>query len=272
MALLHVLSRLAGPLGLVVHAHGVDHGLRGEAARELDVAEHFAHQLGVPFGRTLVRVAPSGNLQARARAARYEALARAASDLGAPAIATAHHADDRAETVLLRLLRGAGPRGLAALLPRSPLAASGAEAGSPCAPAIELLRPLLRARRAAVEAHVRRHAIPFSTDPSNVDPRFSRARVRRDLLPALEALSPRIVEHLTALSDQLAEGRTEPSSEYPLPRATQLALAALARSRSPTARIWLPGGLVVTADPRARPPAGTCEDPSRQEIPEQSPE
>jgi len=244
MALLHVLSRLAPRLGLRVHAHGVDHGLRAEASLELDVAASYAEHLGVPFTRSRLRLARGGNVQARARAARYEALAAAALDVGSRAIATAHHADDRAETVLLRLLRGAGPRGLAALLPRSPLALH-AE--------VELLRPLLRARRATLQAHVERNAIPFSTDASNVDPRFVRVRVRRELIPLLETLSPSIVEHLVALSDQLAETRTDEASAFPLPRATQLALGALARSRSPTARVWLPGGLVVTVDPRAQP-------------------
>lgn len=244
MALLHVLARLGPALGVVVHAHGVDHGLRAEASGELDRAESYATHLGVPFARTRLRLARGGNVQARARAARYEALATAASAVGARTIATAHHADDRAETVLMRLMRGAGPRGLAALLPRTPLALAGG---------MELVRPLLRARRETVHAHVERHGIPFSTDPSNADPRFLRVRVRRELLPLLESLSPRIVDHLTALADQLAVGREEEPTAFPLPRASQVALAALARSRSTTARVWLPGGLVVTLDPRARP-------------------
>jgi tRNA(Ile)-lysidine synthase len=244
MAMLHVLSRLSPKLGLVVHAHGVDHGLRDDAPAELDRAQAFATQLGVPFTRTCLRVARGGNLQARARAARYGALAAIARGVGARVIATAHHADDRAETVLLRLLRGAGPRGLAALRPRSRLALHDD---------LELVRPLLRARRAEALAHVTRHAVPYSTDPSNVDPRFLRVRVRRELLPLLELLSPRVVEHLVALADQLAgDGDDEPTT-FPLPRPTQRALAQLARSGSPTARVWLPGGLVAALDPRARP-------------------
>ena len=106
-ALLDVLASLRAPLGLVVLAHGVDHGLRESAASELDLAEELARRLEVPFGRSTLRVTEGANLQARARAARYEALGAAAQ--GA-LIATGHHADDRAETVLLRLLRGAGPR------------------------------------------------------------------------------------------------------------------------------------------------------------------
>jgi tRNA(Ile)-lysidine synthase len=246
MVLLHVLARLAPKLGFRVYAHGVDHGLRDEAAAELDLAEAFASRLGVAFARSRVHVARGGNVQARARAARYEALAEAARQVGARTIATAHHADDRAETVLLRLLRGAGPRGLAVLPPRAPL---------PKTDDLELLRPLLRARREALLAHVRRHEIPFSTDPSNADPRFLRVRVRREVLPLLTALSPGIVDHLTALADQLAPDRGESPASFPLPRSAQVALAELVRSRSTTARVWLPGGLVATLDPKARPGA-----------------
>jgi tRNA(Ile)-lysidine synthase len=244
MALLHVLARLAPKLGISVHAHGVDHGLRVEASKELEVAEAFATHLGVPFGRSTLRVARGGNLQARARTARFEALAAAARGVGAHTIATAHHADDRAETVLLRLMRGAGPRGLAVLPPRAPL--GGADD-------LELVRPLVRARRSDVLAHIERHAIPFASDPSNLDPRFLRVRVRRELMPLLEELAPGVVNHLVALADQLAESADGGGSSFPLPRSSQAALAELARSRSTTARVWLPGALVVSFDPtRAR--------------------
>src|SRR5579883_102468 len=173
MALLHVLALLRGRLAFGLFAHGVDHGLRGEAAAELDVAERFARSLDVPFGRTRVRLAGGANLQARVRAAR---------------IATGHHADDRAETVLIRLLRGTGARGLGVLPPRDG----------------ERIRPLYRARRKDVEAHIARHRLPYADDPSNRDPRFLRTRVRCELMPLLERMSPRIVEHLCAIADELS--------------------------------------------------------------------
>jgi tRNA(Ile)-lysidine synthase len=243
MALLHVLARLAPKQRLLLHAHGVDHGLRAAAKTELDNAEAFALHLGVPFSRTELHVEKGGNLQARARAARYSALERAANACGATAIATAHHADDRAETVLLRLLRGAGPRGLAVLTARTPLAQTD----------IALIRPMLRARKTTIVEHLTRHGIPFAEDPSNLDPRFLRVRVRRELLPLLADLSPGIVEHLTALADQLAVSADESAASYAIPRATQTALRELAKSRSKVARVWLPGGLVAMVDDRARP-------------------
>jgi tRNA(Ile)-lysidine synthase len=104
-------------------------------------------------------------------------------------LATAHHADDRAETVLLRLLHGARPHGLAVLPPVDGVA----------------IRPLIRARKPDVLHHLRRHDIPFSEDPSNQNRRFLRVRVRLDVLPLLETLSPAIVSHLTALADELAQ-------------------------------------------------------------------
>jgi tRNA(Ile)-lysidine synthase len=236
MALLDVVARLAPKLGLGLFAHGVDHGLRADASQELDAAAAHAEKLDIPFGRTRVRVPRGGNLQARARAARWNALATAAGSCRASAIATAHQADDRAETVLIRLLRGAGPAGLAVLPPRAPLADT----------ALELVRPLLRARRTDVMAHLARHRIPFANDPSNADARFVRTRVRREVLPLLAEIDPAVVDHLTALADDLAGQQDGTGGTRGLPRPTQRALAELLRSGSREAEVRLPGGLVVT--------------------------
>jgi tRNA(Ile)-lysidine synthase len=186
-ALLHGLSLLRERRKLALVACGVDHGLRPEAVRELDGIETLARTLGVSFVRKSLRVSPGGNLQARARQARHAALVEAAAAAGAAQIATGHHAEDRAETVLLRLLQGTGPRGLACLPPRSG----------------HLIRPMIFAPRSAIDAHLQRHALATALDPSNDDPRFLRTRVRKELLPLLRALSPQIVNHLTGLSDDL---------------------------------------------------------------------
>jgi tRNA(Ile)-lysidine synthase len=185
MALLHVLSLLRRKGAFGLFAHGVDHGLREASASELDLAERFAASLDVPFTRTRMSISPGGNLQARARAARWDALRTAALRVGADRIATGHHADDRAETLLIRILRGTGPRGLAVLPAKDG----------------DRIRPFVRARRADVDAHVARHRIPYAVDPSNRDPRFLRTRVRHEVLPLLERLSPRVVEHLCRLAD-----------------------------------------------------------------------
>ncbi len=186
-ALLHALAWHHKKMGLRLVAHGVDHGLRPEAAAELDLAQMLAERMHIPFARTTVEVRGGGNLQARARDARFHALREAAANSNAQFIATAHHAEDRAETVLLRLLRGAGPRGLAVLPPLS----------------LDLARPILRASRAAIDAHVERHGLPFSSDPSNTNRRFARVRVREEVLPLLRQLDPQVVLHLSNLADRL---------------------------------------------------------------------
>lgn len=144
------------------------------------------------------RVSPTGNLQAEARSARYRALGEWARSEGLAAIVTAHHADDQAETVLMRLNRGAGLSGLTAMRPRALV---------PGAADIALLRPLLGWRRAELAAIVERAGWSAADDPSNHDPRFERVRVRSllDGVPWLDA--SRIAAsavHLRAAEEGLA--------------------------------------------------------------------
>lgn len=228
MALLHVLHKLSGPLGFTLSAIAVDHGLRKTARVEILRAETFAAALGVPFDTAQLTLdGKAGNLQERARDARYAILYKALREHGDRALlATAHHADDRAETVLIRLMRGASALGLAVLPPRAGV----------------LIRPFVRATRAAVDAHVARHAVPYSDDPSNDDPRFLRTRVRREVLPLLRELSPGIVAHLCGVADDAAVARGDQPDIDALPRATRAALRALEVGRSARARVALPGG------------------------------
>ncbi len=259
MALLSVLAELRHAFSLTVIAHGVDHGLRHEAARELDLANAFSESVGVLFERTKLAVAPGGNLQERAREARWSALSKAARRHRA-SIATAHHADDRAETLLIRLLRGAGKRGLGVLPPRA--RAPFSKPSSELEPGeVTLVRPLLRARRTDVLAHVSRHHVPFAEDPSNQDRRYLRTRIRTELLPLMTELDPSVVEHLDALADELlTDSAQDHAPGFPdcapwarfLPRATQLAIARLLRPGGASERVWLPGGLVLSVDPTAR--------------------
>jgi tRNA(Ile)-lysidine synthase len=194
MALLHALSRVQGDFGLSLVACGVDHGLRSEAGQELALAADFAASVGVEFIRRSVCVAPGGNLQARARTARWSELEAVRLQVGAAFIATGHHLDDRAETVLLRLLGGATPRALGVLPGRDGVR----------------LRPLIRATRSDILAHLGRHGVPFAEDPSNRDPRFLRTRVRDELLPLLASMNPRIVEHLATLADEILAAEIPP--------------------------------------------------------------
>ena len=157
----------------------VDHGLRPAAKREAAAVKRLARSLGVAH-RTLCWTGrkPSTGLQAAARAARYRLLAAAATRAGARHVLTAHTLDDQAETVLIRLTRGSGLSGLAAMARVSPLPAGGATD-------ILLMRPLLDIPKARLVATLRRAGVSYAEDPSNHDPRFTRARLRA-AMPALE--------------------------------------------------------------------------------------
>lgn len=245
MALLHVLAALSPKLGCTLHAHGVDHGLRPEAKAELDSAEQLAMQLGVPFARTEIHLERSGNLQARARDARYRALDQAAQTVGARFVATAHHHQDRAETLLIRLLRGTGPRGLAVLPAQAP----------------RRLRPFIRSPRSAVLAHLGRHKIPFAQDPSNRDPHYLRTRVRHELLPLLEELAEGATDRLNRLADEMSSHPSVPAlvqdeNGKPL-HLGPVHNAQIRRAidfKQGQACIWLPGGAQVRLDQRTGQP------------------
>lgn len=234
IALLHVLARLRADLGITLVAHGVDHGLRPEAGAELDLAERLAQSLGVEFSRTVLSLEAGGNLQARAREARYSALDAVRESRAARWVATAHHANDRAETVLMRILRGASPRGLAVLPAASP----------------GRLRPLIRSPQSAIRSHLERHELGFANDPSNLDARFLRTRIRHELIPLLEDIAPGATAHLNHLADEWTDEApvvvTDAQGHAVPVRRSQAAQIRQARKMgSTTARVWLAGGLEI---------------------------
>lgn len=155
----------------------VDHGLRPEARREAQAVRRLARKLGVPH-RTVKWTGrkPKTGLQQAARLARYQLLAKAARAVGARHVLTAHTLDDQAETVLIRLARGSGISGLAAMARVAPL---------PADPSIELVRPLLEVPKARLVATLQKARIVYADDPTNRDPKFTRARLRA-AMPALE--------------------------------------------------------------------------------------
>ncbi len=161
-----LLAAAALPGG--VEAATVDHQLRAESAGEAAAVAALSAALGVPHRVLAVDVAP-GNLQAEARGARYAALAQWMEQRGLAALATAHHADDQAETLLLRLGRASGVAGLAGTRER------GFVPGSRSL----LLRPLLGWRRAELGEVVTAARVTAADDPSNRDDRFDRVRIRK---------------------------------------------------------------------------------------------
>lgn len=161
------LMRLAAPMRPLVLT--LDHGLRPEAAEEAAMVASWAAGLGLAH-RTLTwrGVKPSRGIQAAARAARYRLLAAAAAEAGCATLMTGHTLDDQIETAAMRRARGSGDAGAAGIP---------AQAEMPDAP-VRLMRPLIGIRKAALVAWLERQGQPFLTDPSNADPRFTRARLR----------------------------------------------------------------------------------------------
>ena len=156
-----------------IAAATVDHGLRSASAGEAAMVARACAGLGIPHAVLAVAVGP-GNVQAQARVARYAALADWAAAAGLAALATAHHADDQAETLLLRLNRGSGVAGLAGVRAR------GLVPGTQ----LPLLRPLLSFRRADLAEVVTAAGFEPVSDPSNFDDQFDRARLRKVLAGA----------------------------------------------------------------------------------------
>jgi tRNA(Ile)-lysidine synthase len=154
-----------------VIAATVDHRLRPEAASEARIVERLCADLKVPHETVAVTVKP-GNLQERAREARYQALCGAIGRRGAEVFATAHHADDQAETVLMRLNRGSGLSGLAGIRARRVVIGE-----SPLGEYL-VVRPLLHWRRAELAQIVADAGIDPVRDPSNDDTRFDRVQMR----------------------------------------------------------------------------------------------
>ena len=199
VALLHALRELAPRFGCRLAAAHLNHRLRG-AESERD--EMFVRELCATLGVVLVVEQASDldpaapNLEERAREARYAFLAAAASRLGASFIATAHHADDQAETVMLRLLRGAGAAGLGAMAESVALAPGG----------VTILRPMLHASRHEILRYLASIGARFVSDSSNAHQGFLRNRVRMELLPELErAYAPGLRRRLAALATEMRE-------------------------------------------------------------------
>jgi tRNA(Ile)-lysidine synthase len=164
-----------------IAAATVDHGLRATARAEAEQVAAICAGLGVPHRILAARWTrpPTANVQARARHERYALLAEWATAEGLGAVATAHHADDQAETLLMRLARGSGLGGL-----------GGARAARPLGADSRLIRPLLGWRKAELVAVVAAAGLTAVEDPANSDPRHDRARVRQWLAenPALDPL------------------------------------------------------------------------------------
>jgi tRNA(Ile)-lysidine synthase len=189
VVLLDLLHRTELPGRELVVAHA-DHGIHRESAMVARRVATFASALGLRCEVERLGLG-AGAGETSAREARYGWLFALRARLGAALVFTAHHADDQAETVLMRALQGSGPGGLAGIA-----AVSGV-----------LVRPLLPFRRQELARYAREHGLPVWIDPANSDPTHLRSWIRCDLLPAIRKRLPDVDEHLRRLSTQAARER-----------------------------------------------------------------
>jgi tRNA(Ile)-lysidine synthase len=193
-ALLLALAELR-PHGYQLTAVHVNHHLRGEAS---DLDEQFVRQLcsahDIPLlvaeGQLDPQQIREGGVEAAAREVRYRELQRMRERAGARFLVTAHHREDQAETVMMRILTGSGIERLAGI---APVTSTG------------ILRPLLDVSRRDLADYLRNHGVEPRADSMNADVRFLRNKIRHELLPVLAQQNPRIVEHLAGLAQQVRE-------------------------------------------------------------------
>jgi len=177
MALMLALTAAAeaGAIGRIVVAH-VHHHRRDTADAELELVRAQAGRLGLAFEAAHLDGDPSAT-SADLRAGRYAALVEIAMKYDAPLVATGHQAEDQLETVLLAMIRGAGPRGLVGMQPRRPLGSG-----------VDLFRPMLDVPRDEAAELCRQAGVAWCDDPTNVSPETLRGVLRRDVLPVLESI------------------------------------------------------------------------------------
>jgi tRNA(Ile)-lysidine synthase len=191
LCLLEALFCLSKKYDWTLHIAHVNYRLRGQ---DSDADETLVRERAGFYHIPLSILRPkkpkeTQNLESRLRTIRYEFFEKQRKKLGYTSIAAAHTRDDQAETLLLRLLRGAGLRGLGAMRPKEGM----------------IIRPLLLTPKADILAYLKEKNLPFRTDESNTDPRFTRNRIRHDLLPLLETFNPNIRETLAANALSLAD-------------------------------------------------------------------
>ena len=197
VALAHVLSRLTPALDFRLQLAHLNHGIRGD---ESDADAAFVEEVASGLGASIITEkvdaralaeAERRSLEDACRQARRRFLLHAAEESGCSVIATGHHSDDQAETVLLRLMRGTGVTGLAAIQPVTPEG---------------FIRPLLECRRRDIRRFLGESEIPYREDSSNLDMMYMRNRVRHELIPLLERqFSPAIVDVLCRVSSNMAD-------------------------------------------------------------------
>ncbi len=199
VALLRALHARCGEIGLVLHAAHLHHGLReAEADADMEYVRALAAELEIPFHEARVDVAAEAeknreSIEEAARRLRYAWFRQLMASGEVEAVATAHTRDDQAETVCAKFLRGAWTEGLGGIHPVVEF------------PEGRVIRPLLTATRAEVEAYLKAVGQVWREDSSNRNLTYTRNRIRQELLPLLEEWNPQVREHLVQMSDLARE-------------------------------------------------------------------
>lgn len=186
----HMFWRLTKLTPVKLHIITFNHNLRKAAAKEIKLVENFAKKFNLPFTSVSLDVkgyakAQGASIETAARTLRYAGLSEKAKQLKFNKVATAHNANDNAETVLMWLIRGAGSAGTSGIPLQRPLAKN-----------ITLIRPILPVTRAKINAYVKKNKLAFCTDKSNYDDKFTRNKIRLKIMPEMEKINPALIEQL----------------------------------------------------------------------------
>lgn len=198
-ALLHILTELSVKWSFRLHVAHMDHGFRGEQSRQeaewvRDLAERLGWPCSVHYEDIPAAIAASGgNPQEVAREARYRYLLEIARETKADAIALGHHADDQAETILMRLVRGTSLTGITGMAPVARREG------------MKLVRPLLRIYKEDIVQYLNEHGYGYCTDSSNEQRTYTRNRLRLDVLPILRSINPDLSQTINRMADLLRD-------------------------------------------------------------------
>ena len=196
-------SALANKYPSEIWAFHIHHGLQKAADEWFVFCEKLAKKYEIHFDFRLLHLSDDvkqGNLEARARTARYEALAELCADHGVQDLLLAHHQNDQAETVLLQLLRGSGVAGLSGMSEARELKQGDT--------AITLWRPLIQQSKTELEAYAKTNKLKWVEDPSNQNTQYRRNAIRKDIIPRLEKIQPDAIASLARSAKVLAQSQT----------------------------------------------------------------
>ncbi|MCM8791655.1 MAG: tRNA lysidine(34) synthetase TilS [Candidatus Omnitrophica bacterium] len=177
VALIYILNRLKREMGFYLHIAHLDHMLRLDSSKDKEFVENLAKKLNLPFSSASINIkelAHYSSIEQIARNVRLAFLFKVAKDIKAKKIALGHNFDDQAETVLMRILRGAGLYGLCGILPKRGIYG------------FTIIRPLLGLRRKEIENYLKKKKLKFCQDYTNLKDIYFRNRIRHHLLPLLE--------------------------------------------------------------------------------------